>query len=512
MKKGRNKNGLMMFACGLLWNTQDVFGTGASGLSQPNILLIYTDDVGYGDISCQGAIGVQTPNIDRIAREGIAFSNGHCAAATCTPSRYSLLTGEYPFRNPKARILPGDAPALIQPETFTLADVVKQAGYATGVVGKWHLGLGDGNLDWNGDIKPGPREIGFDYSFLIPATGDRTPCVFVENQRICGLDPSDPVTVSYDKPLRDYPIGSEHPELLKQMFSRGHNQTVVNGISRIGYMSGGKSALWKDEDIADTLTGKAIAFIEKNKAAPFFLCFSTHDIHVPRAPNSRFNGKSAMGLRGDAIVQLDWCVGQLLETLDSLNLADHTLVIFTSDNGPVLDDGYVDGAVEKLGQHSPGGIYRGGKASHYEGGTRVPFLVRWPAVIPAGKTSVALMAQMDFAASFAALLNVKIPEGQCRDSENHLEALLGKRPDGRAVFVEMGHGGLALVYNDWKYCTPGKNTDRISAPYDWREINEPGELYDLKKDPSEQYDLAEKNPERLSELRDILNKVQGSQR
>lgn len=489
--------------CGAL----EGFAADNTGSIRPNILLIYTDDLGYGDISCQGAIGVETPHIDRIAREGLSFLNGHCASAVCTPSRYSLLTGEYSFRNPRAKILPGDAPALISPETFTLADVMKQAGYATGVIGKWHLGLGDGNVDWNGDIKPGPLEIGFDSSFLIPATGDRTPCVFVENHRIFNLDSSDPVTVSYKEPLREYPIGSEHPELLKQMFSHEHDQTIVNGISRIGYMSGGKSALWKDEDIADVLTEKACTFIGSNQDDPFFLYFSTHDIHVPRVPHSRFRGNSSMGLRGDAIVQLDWCVGELLKKLEELKLADNTMVIFTSDNGPVLDDGYQDQALELVGSHEPSGVYRGGKASQYEGGTRVPFLVRWPTVVKAGQTSEALVAQMDFAASFAAMLNVQIPDGQCPDSENQLDALLGRDATGRSVFIEEGFGGLALLSGKWKYCTPGGSTDLITTPYRWTKILPPGQLYDLNADPQEQTDLAGQYPEKVTELKTWLQQI-----
>ncbi|VGO20662.1 sulfatase family protein [Pontiella sulfatireligans] len=485
-------------------------GAGRSPSStRPNILLIYTDDVGYGDISCQGATGVKTPNIDRIAREGLSFPNGHCAASTCTPSRYSLLTGEYSFRNDRAQILQGDAPALIKPGTFTLADVMKRAGYATGVVGKWHLGLGDGNLDWNGDIKPGPLEIGFDSSFIIPATLDRTPCVFLDNHRIYKLDPADPVSVSYDEPLREYPIGSERPDLLKQHPSHGHDQTIVNGISRIGYMSGGKSALWKDENIADVLSEKACAFIDQYRNEPFFLYFASGDIHVPRCPNPRFRGQSSMGLRGDAIVQLDWCVGQLLNKLDELNLADDTLVIFTGDNGPVLDDGYQDQAVEKVGDHRPNGDYRGGKASRYEGATRVPFLVRWPKMIGAGTTSDALVVQMDFAASFAAMLGVRIPEGECRDSESHLGALLGKKPDGRAVFVEAGIGGLTIIQDGWKYIEPGRITDWITTPYEWKKIGMSGELYHLQEDPQEKYNRADRFPEKVESLKIILQKVKG---
>ena len=265
------------------------FALAASGLradSLPNIILIYADDLGYGDVSCNGATKIKTPNVDRVAEKGLRFRDAHSAAATCTPSRYAMLTGEYAFRKRGTGILPGDAKLIIAPGRTTMASILKKAGYTTGVVGKWHLGLGSDKPDWNGEIKPGPLEIGFDYCFLIPATGDRVPCVYIENHRIVGLDPKDPIQVSYKEPIGNEPTGKDHPELLKMHPSHGHDMTIVNGISRIGYMTGGKAAHWVDEDMADTITGKAVDFIEKNKSKRFFLYFATHDIHVPRVPNA----------------------------------------------------------------------------------------------------------------------------------------------------------------------------------------------------------------------------------
>ncbi|MBN2328167.1 MAG: sulfatase-like hydrolase/transferase, partial [Candidatus Omnitrophica bacterium] len=372
-------------------------GLGAAALAAPaalkasekkprNIVLIYADDLGYGDVSCYGASKIKTPNIDRLASQGIRFTNAHSPSATCTPSRYAMLTGQYAWRKKGTGVLPGNARMIIEPGRTTLPSLLQKAGYATGVVGKWHLGLGDENLDWNGEIKPGPLDIGFDYNFLIPATGDRVPCVFVENRRVAGLDPNDPIQVSFGKPIGDEPTGKEHPELLKMHPSHGHDQTIINGISRIGYMSGGKKARWVDEDIADVITSKAQDFIEAHKDKPFFLYFSTHDIHVPRVPHSRFAGKSGLGPRGDVILQLDWCVGEIVKKLEQLNLREDTMIIFTSDNGPVVDDGYKDDAVEKLSGHTPSGPLRGGKYSAFDAGTRVPFIVNWLGGIQPGET------------------------------------------------------------------------------------------------------------------------------
>ncbi|HKY53326.1 MAG TPA: sulfatase-like hydrolase/transferase, partial [Anaerolineales bacterium] len=340
---------------------------------KPNVILIYTDDLGYGDLSCYGAKQIQTPNIDRLAKEGRLFRNAYATSATCTPSRFSMLTGVYAWRRKDTGIAPGNAQLLIDPNKITLPAIFKKAGYKTSVVGKWHLGLGDKQgPQWNEAIKPGPLELGFDESFIIPATVDRVPCVFVEGHHVVNFDPSDPIEVSYKNKIGNQPTGIENPELLKMKPSHGHDQTIVNGISRIGFMKGGKKALWRDEDIADILTKRALSFIQRNAEESFFLYFSTHDIHVPRVPHERFAGKNSMGPRGDVILQLDWSVGEILKQLDAYKISDKTIIIFTSDNGPVVDDGYNDQAVDRLGSHKPAGHLRGGKYSAFEGGTRVP--------------------------------------------------------------------------------------------------------------------------------------------
>jgi arylsulfatase A-like enzyme len=477
---------------------------------RPNIVLIYADDLGYGDVSCYGATKVATPNIDRLAREGLRFTNAHATAATCTPSRYSLLTGEYAWRRKGTGILPGDARLIIEPGRTTLPSLLKKAGYATGAVGKWHLGLGGADLDWNGNIAPGPLDIGFDSAFILPATGDRVPCVYVEDRRVLGLDPKDPIRVSYAGPVGSDPTGRDHPELLKMHPSHGHDQTIVNGISRIGYMSGGKTARWVDEDMADTLTGKATAFIERHKDRPFFLYFATHDVHVPRVPHPRFAGKSGLGPRGDVILQLDGCVGEILRTLDRLGLAEKTIVIFTSDNGPVVDDGYRDQAVEKLGGHKPAGPLRGGKYSAFDAGTRVPFIVRGPGIAAAAE-SKALLSQIDLPASFAALAGRTLRPADAPDSLDVLDALLGKSRTGRDHLVEQA-GVLSLIRGRWKYIEPGPG-----PKYDPNTAIELGrdsvpQLFDLDEDLGERTNLAPARPEIVMEMAAALERIRSAGR
>lgn len=447
----------------------------------PNIVVILADDLGYGDVGCYGATKIPTPNVDRLSQQGLRFTDAHCTSATCTPSRYALLTGEYPWRKKGTGVLPGDAAMIIEPGRTTVPSHLQKSGYRTGAIGKWHLGLGAGGVDWNGDIKPGPREIGFDYNFIMAATGDRVPCVFIENQRVVGLDPNDPIQVSYGKPIGNEPTGKEHPELLRMGLTAGHNATIINGISRIGFMSGGKAARWKDEDMADTFTRQAVKFIEGSTNQPFFLYFAAHDPHVPRVPHPRFVGKSGCGVRGDAIVQLDWCVGEILGALDRLNLSSNTLVIFSSDNGPVLDDGYADGAVKDLNGHKPAGSLRGGKYSAYEGGTRVPFIVRWPGRVQPG-ISDALVCQVDFAASFTALTGQKTATGAAPDSVDVLPALLGDTKTGRGKLVEHD-GSRVLSFRDgpWKFVEPER---RARGGY-----SVAGELYNLGSDLAETNNL-----------------------
>lgn len=481
----------------------------------PNIVLIYADDIGYGDLGCYGATEVSTPHIDRLAREGLRFTDGHCSAATCTPSRYSLLTGEYAFRKPGTGVLPGDAALIIEPDRTTLASLLKRAGYATGVVGKWHLGLGTerGKQDWNGEIRPGPLEIGFDESFIMPATGDRVPCVYVRGHRVVGLDPHDPIEVSYQKAFPGEPTGVSHRSSLRLDWNQGHNQAVVNGVGRIGYMRGGKAALWNDESMADDFVREATTFIETHREQPFFLYFASHDIHVPRLPHPRFVGKTGMGPRGDAMVSFDSSVGAILETLDRLKLADNTLVLLTSDNGPVLDDGYNDEAATRIGKHRPAGPLRGGKYSAYEGGTRVPWIVRWPARVRAEsppRVSHALICQVDLFASLAKLVGQTIDDRDAPDSFDLLAALCGESPAGREWLVEQGGAQRGLRVGTWKYVTPPNRPANAkkgkASSEDVRPVSQ-GELFDLNSDLGESVDLAQKFPERSQAMRNRLEEI-----
>lgn len=484
----------------------------------PNVILIYADDLGYGDLECYGGTGALTPNVNRLARNGIRFINAHATAATSTPSRYSMLTGEYAWRKKGTDIATGNAGMIIRPEQYTMADMFKNAGYKTAAVGKWHLGLGDqsGEQDWNAPLPTALGDLGFDYSYIMAATADRVPCVFIENGKVANYDPSAPIEVSYKKPFEGEPLGKTHPELLYNLKpSNGHNMAIVNGIGRIGYMKGGGKALWKDENIADSITTHALDFIRENKNNPFFLYFATNDVHVPRFPHDRFRGKNQMGLRGDAIVQFDWSVGQLLNELDKLGLTENTLIILSSDNGPVVDDGYADRAEELLGDHKPSGPLRGGKYSAFEAGTRIPAIVSWPAVITGGKTSDVLASQIDWFASFATLTNSVLPKGSAPDSFNQLDNWLGKDHTDRPWVIEQAADHtLSVRTKDWKYIETSFNSTKVDrfTKIETGYSSEP-QLYDLREG-IEQVNKASVHPDIVFNLQEILKEVRikGSQK
>ena len=481
--------------------------------TKPNVIIIYGDDVGLWDVGVYGSKMIPTPNLDRLASGGLVFMDGHCPASTCSASRFAMLTGRLAHRR-GVRVLGPTSAMPITPEDYTLPKVFKDAGYATAVIGKWHLGLGAKGVptNWNGEVKPGPLEIGFDYSFLLPNTNDRVPCVYLENHRVVNLDPNDPISLGKKEDPRstEYPDGRKTPEAMTYYKStHGHNNTVINGIGRIGAMFGGKKALWNDETMSDVFVERTRTWLgshmKKAKDQPFFLYFCSQDIHVPRTPHPRFHGKSQLGYRGDAMVSLDWVTGEIMKMLDEHRIADNTIVIFSSDNGPVYDDGYDDGTTVRTSTkevdrgHDGSGPYRGGKYQIYEGGTRVPFIVRWPARIKPGKSD-ALVTHTDFITSFADLLDVTVPADAAPDSQNVMKALLGEDPRGNAYMVEEA-GGYALRSGDWKliYDKPKKQKGKPAAP----KVS----LYNLAEDIGEENDIAKLHPERVEHLTRLMSKI-----
>jgi arylsulfatase A-like enzyme len=484
----------------------------ASGADKPNVVFILADDIGYGDFGCYGATKVRTPNVDRLAAQGLRFTDAHSMASVCTPSRYAFLTGEYAFRRKGTGIASGVEGLLIEPGRLTVPALLKRAGYATGIVGKWHLGLGRTPTDYNGEIKPGPLELGFDYTWIMPATGDRVPCVWVEDHRVVDFDPTDPIRLDYS-------------------VARGAPGSFVKGIPRIGKQTGGKAALWDDENLSTTIAAKSCAFIERQASAgsaqgmrqPFFLEVATHNIHVPRVPNPKFAGKSQCGVRGDVIMEFDWTVGEILAALDRLKLADDTLVIVTSDNGGVLDTNGPDkehgGTVASNNGHRFNGVLRGTKGTIWEGGTRLPMIARWPGHIQPG-VSDALVCHVDMLASMAALTGQELAREDAPDSFNVLPALLGQKTDApcREYLVEQDNSGnaLALRQGAWKFI-PGEGggkgrrkavaenpAEKVAA----RDLPPArGQLYNLTDDLSETKNVAEAHPDRARAMAKKLGEI-----
>ena len=498
---------VFVFLVTVLCNCKPSDTNNTSQNSAPNIIVIYTDDLGYGDLSCYTSTKLKTPNIDALAEGGLKFTNGYASSATCTPSRYALLTGIYPWRNTDAKILPGTAPLVIDTNLITLPKLLKKGGYHTSIVGKWHLGLGTGVVDWNTRVSPGPNEVGFDYAYIMAATQDRVPTVYIENGMVEGVEADDPILVDYDKNFEGEPTGLENPELTTMKWHHGHNNSIVNGIPRIGFMKGGEKAKWKDEDMADQFLIKAQQYIKEKSTEkqPFFLYYAMQQPHVPRTPHPRFVGSSGMGPRGDVIVEADWCVGELMKTLKEQGILENTIVIFTSDNGPVLNDGYYDDAVELLGDHDPFGGLRGGKYSLYEAGTKVPFIVYWKGkILP--DVSDAMICQMDFMASFASLLNIEAPAS---DSQNLIDVLLGKNKKGRDELVLEATTRTAYRQGDYVMIPPYKGPAinqtvniELGNSLDYQ-------LYNLKDDRSQNVNLAKIDTSLLNNMIARFESIRG---
>lgn len=472
---------------------------------QPNILLIVADDLGMGDLGAYGAERIKTPNIDSIASDGMLFTNCYATSATSTPSRYAMFTGLYPWKNADAKILPGDAPLLIPTDIQTLPKMLRENEYNTAAIGKWHLGMGNGNVDWNRRISPCANDIGFDFSCLIAATNDRVPTVYVENGMVLGLDPNDPIEVSYEKNFEGEPTALTNPEMLKMKWHHGHQNSIVNGIPRIGFMKGGKEARWIDEEMADFFVDKVKDYIDsQSEDKPFFLYYGLHQPHVPRVPHPRFAGSTGLGPRGDAVVEADWCVGEVIRHLDQKGLLENTIVIFTSDNGPVINDGYCDGAEELLGDHDPKAGTRGGKYSLYDGGTHVPFIVYWKGHVREG-ISDAIFSQLDLLASLGKIAGCTIPEGT--DSRNYSDVLLGSSMHGRETIVLEAQGRLALRSGKYALIPPYTGSRTNITGNELGNLSE-WSLFDLSEDRGQTMNIAAEQPQIADSLKkEFLNIV-----
>ncbi|MFM7179960.1 MAG: sulfatase family protein [Verrucomicrobiales bacterium] len=462
-----------------------------SSTAKPNIVVILADDVGWGDPSCYGASKFTTPNLDRLARDGQRFLDGHASAAVCTPTRYSMLTGQYSWRRDVSGlnkgVAQGAAPLLIPTDMPTAPGLLKADGYRTAVIGKWHLGFGKTKPDYNAELRPGPLEIGFHEYFGFPATNDRIPTVLIRDHKVVGLDPSDPIEYTYKK---------------EEATAKGLTQFAA-GRNRIGYAKGGESAWWKDTELADTFTRESVKFIERNKDKNFFLLFTPHDVHAPVIPHPRFVGKSGVSMRADMLMELDWSVGQILDTLDKHGLAKNTLVIFSSDNGAY---------VKKEPGHLPNGPYSGEKSQLWEGGHRVPFICRWPARLTPG-VSDKLVSTLDIPATICAAAGLDIPAQALPDSFNLLPGMLGEKnaPEREHLVVMSGNGHLALRSANLKYMPDLAFADGWKGGGQKKPGAKPRPaLFDLSKDPGEKENLFGQRAELAGQLAKTLAAIQSA--
>ena len=481
----------------------------ALAIDKPNVIVILADDLGYGDLSCQGATKVHTPNIDRLAAEGRRFTDAHSPASVCTPTRYNLLTGRYAWRtwNSSGTVWAND-PMLIDPDRFTLADLMKGQGYRTACLGKWHLGFGSPEMpgwddvlgpDYNGPLRPGPLDVGFDYFWGVPHVG-QLPHVIIENDRIVGLDPDDPIRMLPDK---------------RPGFEKNYLERPRLGLAAALGVSGGKAARYEHEDLALMLTKRSVDWIRDQSAEqPFFLYYAHRNIHGPLRPNSRFRGKSDIGVYGDFLLELDWSVGELLDVLDETGLAKNTLILFASDNGAIqtyrerIDSAEIKG-------HKINGPLRGQKTDAYEGGCRVPLLARWPGKIAPGAESDALVALTDLLATFADYFEVPLPENAGEDSFSFLGALLGQEPRQvvrDALVSDSFLATMAIRRGDWKLIL-GQSGGGVATHELAVDPNQPpGQLYHLGQDIGESTNLYDEHPERVRSLTQLLRTYEKSGR
>lgn len=448
---------------------------------RPNIVVVLADDLGYGSLACYGGKGLRTPHLDRLAREGRRFTQGYATGSVCSPTRYALMTGRYYWRTSikDGEVLPGNAPLHIETDRLTLASLCKSRGYRTAAFGKWHLGLGtQKTTDWSVELKPGPLEIGFDHFFGLAANPWNGPHSFIEDHRVTGRVPGQPIVVA-----------------------AGKENGSTSGIARP----------WQENQIMQTLTDHAVGWLEKNSAAPFFLYFAANAVHRPVTPNPRFTG-SPFGIYGDFIEELDACVGRLLDTLDRLKVAENTLVLFTSDNGGVINPGVPEVAAAIRAGLLINGALRGGKHDVYEGGFREPFLVRWPARVPAGTVSDQVISVSDVLATLAGILNVPLRPGQAEDSLDARPALFGSGSGRAHIILQDAHGVYAIRMGDWKLIervdAPRVQPRNKNAEKKLAAAKKKGpahdELYNLATDPAEANDVHAAHPEVVARLRQFL--------
>ena len=459
--------------------------TSVTDAQPPNIVLIYTDDQGVGDVSALNPEAkFQTPHLDRLVREGMSFTDGHSPDTVCTPSRYALLTGRYSWRTRlKKGVMGAEGPCLIEKGETTLASLLGAHGYQTAMVGKWHLGMvfpGEkGDRDWSQPFTDGPIEKGFDYFWGIPASMNYGVLTYLENDRM--LAPANlwtakkPGLVVHDKSsYRITPPYGNEPKASK-----------LGGPLEV-------AADFVDDEVLTKFTEKSVAWMKEaaKSEKPFFIYIPLTSPHKPVCATKEFIGKSECGAYGDFMMETDHHVGQLLGVLDELKIAENTMVIFTADNG--AENTYKD-RIEVYG-HRSGGIYRGGKRDLYEGGHRVPFLVRWPAAIAAGSTCDEPVCQTDFLATFAEMLDVDLPEGAGRDSESILKLLKGEEMERGPLVHHSARGEFGIRDGKWKLNLLSKRKD---------------ELFDLKADPGESNNLIDAHPEVARQLLKLLEEIHG---
>ena len=482
---------------------------------KPNIVFILADDLGYGDLSCQGAELVHTPNIDRLAEEGIRFTDAHSPSSVCTPSRYNLLTGRYCWRTwAKTGCIWIHDPMVIDDGRMTIASLLRDNGYTTGLVGKWHLGFGrPGSEEWddmsginlNGRIDPDPCEAGFDYFYGVPAVGQE-PNVYIENHHVVGLEEDDPIELALDP----------DPAYIAEYYRRPRTRNPKIK------MKGGQATKFEFNELAEHLTAKAGDYIREKAGGdrPFFLYFAQRNVHTPLIPHPRFEQTSEIGVYGDFINELDWSVGEIIKTLEEQNILDETLIFFSSDNGatemhrPVTHVNY--------NGHRANGPLRGQKSEVFEGGHRVPFIARWPGRITAGSTSDRLIALTDMLATFASLVGAELPDSAGGDSFDMLPALLGENGPGQirscCVHDSMRCGMFAMRSGEWKLIL-GRGGGGIGSGWG----TAPGiekfsasdpvfQLYNLETDVAEENNCDEKYPDIAKRLVSELETVRAEGR